>query len=610
MSNAPVVPAEIAAILEDFDQRPGVLTELDISSAIQKARAPSNQVPEAENSGAWAELLAFCLTPAFSTRNHPWNTYFGPNGWREGDDRKRVYFPSLDGVGPEFLDHWAQRAATVQNPILKARYADLCWDLGRIIGGKRPDIEVARTAIDAYLAGVEQGRHPDDMRRFPALQRALRLAVQIRDEARIDRARAAVLAFHRDAMHRIDAGQRGAWWMGFREMLDNKGGGFTETERALLVADIERVFATRAAPGDPKAFDPNDARNAAETLIRYYRTQSNSEEVKRLQGALAECLEHFAGLGDAMLAAGTLQECVEHYRGAGRPVDAKRAQRTLQDKIRECKALMGQHEFVQKIPKEQMEAWLAEKCEGGPDAALVRITMEFLTRRREIQHQIAETAKHAPLFSMIPKSLHAEDHVAATVGSVEEDPTGALVFESGRWLELSTFWLYHAIEHAIEMYGLDASHLVGRINISGLFGDDTAFLEKGVQAWFDEDHVEAVHLLVPQIERAIRELMERIGQPVTKPVREVDGASQAIGIGDALHSADFEKAFGPDLRLHLMALYADPRGWNLRNRMAHGTLRADEIDAGMTAWLIQTLLLLGLRAALVGEQGDPLSPDQ
>lgn len=58
---------------------------------------------------------------------------------------------------------------------------------------------------------------------------------------------------------------------------------------------------------------------------------------------------------------------------------------------------------------------------------------------------------------------------------------------------------------------------------------------------------------------------------------------------------------GPDLRLHLMALYADPRGWNLRNRMAHGTLSAREMGAGMSAWLIQTLLLLSQRHALVGE---------
>lgn len=67
-----------------------------------------------------------------------------------------------------------------------------------------------------------------------------------------------------------------------------------------------------------------------------------------------------------------------------------------------------------------------------------------------------------------------------------------------------------------------------------------------------------------------------------------------------LHSAAFEKAYGPDLRLHLMALYSDPRGWNLRNRLAHGLLRASEVDAGLTVWLIQTLRLLALSAPLVG----------
>lgn len=602
-----VVPAAIAAALDAFEHRAGPCTEQEISSAIQAVRAPSGQVSEAENTGGWAELLAFSLLGA--ARENPWNTYFGPYSTQEDAAGKRYYTPNLDGVGPEFVAHWARRADAVQHPILKARYADLCWDLGRRITGAKPAIRFAHLAIDAYLDGAEQGRHSAVTRQFAAIRRAGALAVRIQDGARRDRARAALLSLHAQAMDRIHQGERGAWWVAFREMLDNKGLGFTEAERAQLVADVESVFAMRTSASDPKRFDPHDARDAAQALIRYYRSGNQRDEVQRLQKDLAACLEHFAGLGDAMLAATILPDCVDLYREAGLAPEARRVQRVLQGKIRDSRALMGQHEVVQQIPKAEMEDWLAEQCEGGLDAALGRIAEEFITREAEVRQQVAETAKTAPLFALITMTIHAADHVAGKVGNVAADETGALVFDAHRLSQFGTFWLFHALERAVDLYGEDTAAWVACMNASGLFEEDTDLLATGVQAWFNEDHVQAVHLLIPQIERAVRGLMHRIGQPVTKPHRDVPGVSQSIGIGDALHCAEFTKAYGPDLRLHLMALYADPRGWNLRNRMAHGTLPSREMDAGMSAWLIQTLLLLGQRAGRVDDEPERVGVD-
>jgi hypothetical protein len=599
MSDELVVPAAIAATLEAFDGRAGHCAEHEISSAIQAVRAPSGQVTEAENSGAWAELLAFSLTGG--ARENPWNTHFGPHSTQEDAAGKRHYTPDLEGVGPEFIAHWAERADAAGNPILKARYADLCWDLGRRITGTKPAIRFAHVAIDAYLDGAEQGRHSGVTRQAAAIRRAGQVAVRIQDGPRRDRARAALLSLHAQAMARIREGERGPWWIAFREMQDNKGLGFTEPEQTQLVADVESVFAMRASPSDPKRFDPHDARDAAQALIRFYRTRNRPDDIKRVQQALAACLEYFAGIADAMLAASILPDCVELYRESGLASEARRVQRVLQEKIRDSRGLMGQHEVVQQIPKEKMEDWLVTQCEGGLDAALGRIAEEFITREAEVRQQVADTAKTAPLFALITKTIHAADHVAGKVGNATADETGALVFDAHRLSQFGTFWLFHALERVVDLYGQDVADWVAHMNASGLFDDDTALLAKGVQAWFDEDHVQAVHLLIPQIERAVRGLMHRIGQPVTKPHREVDGVSQSIGIGDALHSDEFSKAYGPDLRLHLMALFADPRGWNLRNRMAHGTLSAHEMDAGMSAWLIQTLLLLSLRHALVGE---------
>lgn len=61
---------------------------------------------------------------------------------------------------------------------------------------------------------------------------------------------------------------------------------------------------------------------------------------------------------------------------------------------------------------------------------------EFITRGAEVRQQVAETAKTAPLFALLTKTIHAANHVAGKVGDAATDETGALLFDAnalGRW---------------------------------------------------------------------------------------------------------------------------------------------------------------------------------
>jgi lysyl-tRNA synthetase class 1 len=91
---------------------------------------------------------------------------------------------------------------------------------------------------------------------------------------------------------------------------------------------------------------------------------------------------------------------------------------------------------------------------------------------------------------------------------------------------------------------------------------------EGVTAWYDQDFVKAAHVLVPQIEVGLRAIVSQIGKPVTKPHPTIQGVSVAIGMGDMLYTKDVRDALGDDLTIHFLALYADPRGFNLRNDLA------------------------------------------
>src|SRR4051812_34614862 len=55
------------------------------------------------------------------------------------------------------------------HPILRARYADLAWDMSRAIAEASPNPEMARVAIDAYIESFVRQRRNDVHDEFEAL---------------------------------------------------------------------------------------------------------------------------------------------------------------------------------------------------------------------------------------------------------------------------------------------------------------------------------------------------------------------------------------------------------------------------------------------------------
>ena len=157
---------------------------------------------------------------------------------------------------------------------------------------------------------------------------------------------------------------------------------------------------------------------------------------------------------------------------------------------------------------------------------------------------------------------------------------------------LLNLFLHQAMQRAIEVHGLCPEHFVAWTNRLGLF-DDVTLLIEGVRAWYQGDLIKAVHVLVPQIELGLRSVAGKLGQPVTKDQKGMPGVSVAIGMGEIL-SEGLADGIGPDFRLYLRARYAEPRGINLRNDLAHGLLKAEDINETLVAWLIHTLLIFGI----------------
>jgi hypothetical protein len=483
--------------------------------------------------------------------------------------------------------HWSARSRALTNPFLKARYADLAWDMSQAIAKAKRDPEDARTAIDNYLLALPS--RPDSFDQFAMAVRALDLALLLGDQTRIVQTRGTLLSLHREV---VKAGT-GPWWVTVDRLLDDKKAGLIDAERTELVAGLETLLAAYAAAASPETFDPHSAQQVASHLLKHYRRSQQADDVRRVHAAVARSFEHAASLGSAMLASAFLQTSMDSYRDAGMQDDSRRIRVLMQEKISQAGAGMVPMQTEIKISFDDMEKFLSQVVTDAIDESFVRIAREFELRRKPLEEAVQMTLKDAPLMARIPQAVMAEDRVVAKIGSVEDDPFGRLINEAKVRFSFLGVWLDQTFERLLERHDLQPQHFVGWANRHGVFADMALLLE-GVRAWFNGDFAKATHILIPQIEVAMRAIAGQLGVPVTKALPKIPDTSVAIGMGDILYTAKVTDELGPDLTLHLQALFADPRGLNLRNEMAHGLLGAVAFDGHVVRLLVHTLLMLGV----------------
>ena len=588
------VPTSLEEIILRFDASENQFSEFDVSRDLNAARAALKEPTPDENLGAWSEVLAFALSGGRDHEN-PWNTYFGPMGSQRYPDGTVVYSPDIAGTPPEVVAHWSARSRTLSNAFLKARYADLAWDTSQAIAQAKRDPEDARTAIDNYLLALPL--RTDSFDQFTMAVRALDLACLLADQPRIAQTRGTLLALHRSV---IKAGT-GPWWVTVDRLLDDKKAGVTDAERAELVAGLETLLATFSDITSQEKFDPHSTQQVAPHLVKYYKRTQQPNDVKRLHATIATAFEHAASLGNAMLASAFLQTAMDAFRDAGLQGESRRVRVLMEAKIGQAGAEMVPMQTEFKISFDDMETFLNQVVTDDISTSFVRIAREFQLRRKPLEEAVQKTLKDAPLMARITQAVMAEDRVVAKIGSVEDDPFGRLIHEAKLRFSFLGVWLFEAFERLMEKHDVQPEHFVGWANRHGVFADMALLLE-GVRAWFNGDFAKATHILIPQIEVAMRTIAGQIGIPVTKALPKIPDASVAIGMGDILYTAKVTDELGLDLTLHLQALFADPRGLNLRNEMAHGLLGPAAFDGHVVRLLIHTLLMLGVWKELAAKR--------
>ncbi len=295
------------------------------------------------------------------------------------------------------------------------------------------------------------------------------------------------------------------------------------------------------------------------------------------------------------MAVSWLEDVLPRYRAIGDSTGATRVESAIRQRTIDARAEMTTHSVTVEIPREEFDAIAEQVCGQTLEQALQRIVHVALNSYEKSAAQVRESLKDAPLMAMITMTLTGpEGFTEARVGGIDEDEEGRTVHHAAQLMNWQAGMLHRLFQGIRDRYAPTAAQLADYVHGSPVFKPERRpLVERGFQAWLDGDSIVAAHLLVPQVEAALRSFCVISGGSVVRPADRYNGF-RVDGMGTVLDEQHVRALIPADLRFHLSALFTDPRGISVRNHLAHGMALPDALGLGLCNWIVHAVLALAL----------------
>lgn len=600
------LPDAVEDAYDQVDGDGGPVDELTLAGKLgEVVTNVRSELEPGEKRGLFAVIEGLRFVSRRSYGEPVWEMYWQPlSGWT--DNLGNVHHsPDIVHVEDDTIREWGRRGHNSQHPVLRARYADLAWEIAKYrirIAGKTPQMsrpmppnaDDARRAIDAYLDAVARDLAVDEFRAWHYLGRAVELTASIRDTERLKRVKAALFDYH--AARQVTKPANDIFWLFDEIVWDQKDAlALTEQEEAAAVAALERTLALRADAGKPQLFDPYQAQDAADRLARWRKRLGEKTEAQRAASTAGLAFEKAAAGASGLTAISLLERQAARYRDMGDMTSVARVEQAIRHHAAEAQKEIKRIAIPYEIPRDKLAEWTDRISGSTLEEGLERLVSATLMRKGQAESDVLDLAKTAVLHARVTLVVMRQDGFkTAEIGSVDDDLDGRTVHHAATLLGNTAPLLEVAFQRLREKYGMDLESMMSVLAKSPLFpASRLRFAREGVSAWFAEDWIKAAHILLPHIEAALRDLLAALGGAVMKRSPKY-GGFQAIGLGEILTHPIFSRQLPEDMHFHLRVLLQDPRGINLRGEFAHGLAAYELFDRGIANWVIHAVVMIAL----------------
>ena len=601
------VPAALLPIVAEADAGTAPIDEMRLAGTLIAALGENPALSPEERKGAFAEIESLRFQRPHGSERRTWGIYWSELASGTTQDGRTFYSPDIAFVDEDVLSHWISRSENARHPALRARFSDLAWEIGRFLGRKpkggetstRPPIsvrigrELAQRAVDGYLEALSRTLFEDEYHAWQFLDRAIELASSMNDQERCTKAKSALFAYQQS----IESSNSAYMLWRFDEIVWHRSTALslTDGEKQMLIDVLERGLAIRSSTTDKTHFDPHASMDIADRLHRRRTQRGERDEARRAIRTAGAAFEEVAKDAQALLASAWLEDLIPRYRNEGMLEDVARVEAAIRSRAGEASGEMKRIEVPVSIPKDELDKWADQVAGATVEEAFGRLAAAGLIREESAKKSMQGMLANAPLLAHMPSAIMGADgFTTAKVGSIYEDLDGRTIQHAADLFGWYAPWLYVALNRTKEKHGLDIDRLVGWLAQCPYFAASREpLLRTGLVAWSREQPVEAIHILVPQIEASLRDILGSLGAATHHPDPNT-GGFRVVGMGEILNHDAFKARAPNDIRFHFRVLYSEPRGINLRNHVAHGLAQPSLFNMGLANWVIHSLLLIGV----------------
>lgn len=485
-------------------------------------------------------------------------------------------------------DALAAIALQVPHAVLRGRIADLIW-----LRSRRRGVQYPRAAIDAYCS-LPVDRESWLGEAGACWHRALQLAVQIRSEERIAAIEQRLVDAFMAARNAADLEPLGYLKPLARERRPTAQAGDVAGELAVL--GQQRLDARNGFHAEP----------LLEAAAEWYERAGDEVQRARMLFLVAEAIVVQADSGDSsMVRHHWYTKAIGAYRRVGGPfrevlgVDAaiEATRRKLGQAGQQMLGEMTRIEMPREDVSDEARVAVAHVKERPPFDAL----LAFCGLDTPVEQASMEAAAKRRLGASVMRSLVETTIVSSDGRQVDrrqaDNPASLAAEVRSLFVEHAEHCAIARIAPALRQLQLDQAYTPDDFFVIAqrspvVPAERARMVGQGLYAGYCGDLMEALHILLPQFEHMVRQLLKQEDALTTH--HSTAGNELETGLSSLVERKETESTFGYGLTLAIHALMCDRAGPNLRNDIAHGLAGPEVFESAAalyTWWLILQLVV-------------------
>lgn len=526
-----------------------------------------------------------------------WNTYYGPQWtFTKKDTGEEVYVPNIKDVTEEMIAYWEERSVTVRNPLLKMRYTGLVLEFKKKLFNKEPDYMSIKLAHIQSLLDVVEGDYCQyEIIAFDYAERALNLAIGFRNHNLQERA----VKVYYEAHHRHSGNDLhpGVWGRIFQSLIKHRDY-FRKYEKDLLgeqLSRYDRLKKLSLEKGDKTDQYSHVLSEQIDLLTDYYHLIGEKEKIEPLLDTMFDAIKTSIPVRGGMWGQGMIQQLQARYRKYGFDKKANQLFVELSDLGGETLSELKSTEYSVPLDRDRINAFLDAALEGTDRDVLLFFLLQYIPKIEEEKRRLRERAEKAPLLDLVSTlTIDSSGNTISRVGVGPDAERQKLYFFMYESMRFTIPFMHLHITKMKEQGKMTTESMMGLIKESELITEDhKEIVRRGLDAYMTEDYLVCCHLLIPQLEAAIRRLFALNGANIMRAKRNPDEGNEYLSLDSLLGSNEAVAYMGEDIANYFRNVLTDQYGWNIRNQVSHGLLATDNFNFGMADRVVHAFLMLG-----------------